>query len=137
MRAGDWIGTIWQEPQQVTRRMLWLGLWGGGVAWLAHLLLCWVIAEFGCISLFRQYYLLGLTGISWLIFLVSGLAVLGAAYPTVLAWRVETRLRQSGKVEGEDANDLFVARAGWITSGLFLLVIVVQIIPIFFYLKEC
>jgi hypothetical protein len=137
MSRGNWIKVLREAPDTVTRQMLWFGLWGGGAAWLGHLLLCWVIGEFGCVSSFREVYFAGFTGIAWLIFLVTVVAAAGALYATLLSWQVEKKLRSSGKEEGEDHCDLFLGRAGWITSGLFFIFIVVQCIPIFFYLRNC
>jgi hypothetical protein len=62
------------------------------------------------------------------------LTLLPALATTLLAFRNIQRLKS---MRDEDRAALFVARAGGITSGLFALTILVESVPIFFYLRGC
>ena len=111
---------------------------GGGGAWLVHLVAAYAIAEFGCVGRLRQVSFAGLTAVAWMIIATSLLTLLIAVASTLIAYRSERRLRGC-----HDANELRsdaeaeVARTGWITSSLFALVILVESLPIFYYLKDC
>jgi hypothetical protein len=111
---------------------------GGAGAWLVHLVAAYAIAEFGCVGRLRQVSFAGLTSVAWLIITVSLLTLLIAVSSTLLAYRGEHRLRASHNTDvTASAAEAEVARTGWITSGLFALVILVESLPIFYYLKDC
>lgn len=118
---------------------LWFGVMGGAVAWTLHLLLAYGVAEFGCISPFRNMRLLGFSGVAWLEGLVT-LVMLGIA---LFASKVAKRNSQAvagelnaTQLEPHDAR-VFMARSGILTSRLFIFIIIVQSLPILFYLREC
>jgi hypothetical protein len=127
------------EPP-VGRGTLMFGALGGAVAWLLHLLAAYLIAEFGCIANLGEVYFLGLTGVAWLILLASfltlGLALASTAVALVTHRRMGLHEHQD---TGADTlgNARYLARAGWITSLLFVLIILAQTIPIFYYLRSC
>jgi hypothetical protein len=111
---------------------------GGSGAWLVHLVSAYAIAEFGCVGRLRQVSFVGLTAVAWLIIGVSLLTLLIALVSTVIAYRSERRRRGGPNAdEPESVAETEVARTGWITSGLFALVILVESLPIFYYLKDC
>jgi hypothetical protein len=114
---------------------LWFGLVGGGVAWVVHLLASYVIAEFGCVSGWGQEKHLGVTTMAWLLLGVSFLTAGWAGLATFMAYRNKQRLRPFESSEGSSA--VYMARAGCITSGIFLFVILVESVPIFFFLQSC
>lgn len=124
------------QPATAKRTRLWFGLLGGAFAWLAHLLLAWGISEFGCVSGLGSTVRLGLSAPAWLGLFVSILAFGTSAAATLSARAMRKRLVAAGDI-AEDEPDLFLARTGLITSALFTLVIVVESIPLFFYLKGC
>lgn len=126
-----------QEPT-VSRRSLWIGLFGGGGAWLVHLVAAYAIAEFGCVGRLRQQSFAGLNAVAWLIIAASVLTLLAAVASTWLAYRSEQRLCAAPRSdEPVWVAEREVARTGWITSGLFALVILVESLPIFYYLQDC
>ena len=120
----------------MSRFKLWFGLLGGAVAWLAHLMLAYAIAEFGCLGGLGHVYFLGITVVAWLVIVVSVATLLVAVVSTLVAYRCERRLRVGPAIE-DRAGEADVARAGWITSGLSALVIFVESLPIFYYLHHC
>lgn len=110
---------------------LFFVLLGGGLAWLAHLLGLWVIAEFGCLSGLREVFLLGVTGVAWLVFIATLLTAAVSAAAMVMGLRLVRR--SPDEVENRSS----MARTGWILNALFLLVILVEAAPVFFFLSDC
>jgi hypothetical protein len=136
-------GTGQQDPRREhggTRPALWFGLIGGGVAWLGHLLSAYLIAEFGCISGLGERHALGLSVVAWLILVASVVALLVAGTAAFVAYRSRERLAresQATDIEPGTNPEYDMARTGWTTSALFVLIITVETIPIFFYLRNC
>jgi hypothetical protein len=123
---------------RVSRGALWFGLLGGGFAWLAHLISAYVIAEFGCISGLGERLGWGVTVVAWMVIGLSVLMLSIAAAATFVARRSRQRLAQEPVGDLDDAGpEFYMARAGFITSALFLFIILVESVPIFFYLKHC
>lgn len=120
------------------RYLLWFALFGGGGAWLAHLLLAYLIAEFGCTSGGGHARLLGITAIAWTLLAVSLLTFVAASGATLVAYFL--RLRLAAAVRDEESarnNEFFLAKTALITSALFSFIILVQSVPIFYYLSDC
>lgn len=123
-------------PRVPSRSALWFGLLGGGLAWTLHLLAAYVIAEFGGVSGWGKTQFLGISGRAWLLLTVSLVALLGAVGAALVARRNGARLdleAQAGApVRGAER---YMARAGVLAGALFILVILVESLPIFFYLN--
>jgi len=120
-------------------------LLGGGVAWTLHFLLAWAIAEFGCIAGWDAAVFLGLHAITWLILGVTLGAVTLAAVAAGYAWQGVVAWR-AGRAGAEQATAglpdprgwrSYVARAGLISNLTFLFIIVVETIPVFYFLGSC
>ena len=125
------------EPARVNRALIWFVVLGGGTAWTLHLLLAYAVAEFGCLSGMGETRAVGLTLVAWMLLGVSVLASGLAGLAIVVSWRVSRRLRGVvGNDEGERAT-VFSVRLGLILNVVFAAVIVVQTIPIFYYLSKC
>lgn len=123
---------------EVSRVSLWVGLFGGAMAWAIHFLSAYVVAEFGCVGGLgvRSYWDISL--VAWLELVLTFAAILIAAASTVVAYR--SRLRLSSDTVGACATqqaERYTAHAGLLTSGIFTFVIVFESIPIFFYLRSC
>ena len=119
--------------------LLWFGALGSAVAWLLHLLLAYGIAEFGCVSPFREVRLAGLTGVAWLEIAASLLSLLIAAAATGIAQRSRRRLVGEGDAAVYETGDarVFMARTGVISGRIFLFIILVQALPILYFLHDC
>lgn len=138
---GDPTGALNQsnEATMVTDLQLWFGVMGGAIAWLFHLLLSYGISEFGCVSGFRERQLLGITGVAWLEIAVTVLSLALALGATLVAHRSKrqfARLIDSARLEANDPR-VFMARSGVMASGLFVFIILVQALPVLYYLREC
>lgn len=123
----------------VSRLTAQFSLLGGGIAWLIHLLTAYVIGEFGCMAGWGDWIVGGLSMVAWLLLAVTGLT---AAMAAAAAWASEcTRRVLSGKGGDESVvaaeNKLFIARVSLILNAVFAFIILVQGIPIFFYLRSC
>jgi hypothetical protein len=122
----------------VSRMALRFGMVGGGVAWTLHLLLSYVVAEFGCLAGLGEVRFLGLTVVAWLLLGVT-LAVLAlGGMAAMVSWRSQ-RILEGHVTEGPDdlAGEKFMARTGFVTNVAFLAIIAVQAIPIFYFLRAC
>jgi heme/copper-type cytochrome/quinol oxidase subunit 2 len=128
------------HSRRTNRLELWFGLLGGGVAWLGHLLSAYLIAEFGCVSGLGKRHMAGVTVVAWLILAASATALLVAGAAVWVAYRSRERLvAEADPADPEDdtAPELSLARTGLTTSLIFLMIIAVETIPIFFYLRDC
>ncbi len=130
----------------IGRGRVWLALWGGGAAWLAHFLTIWALAEFGCQTALARPGPLGVSPVAWLIVGATVVAAALAAGATVLAWRTERSAGEGagvGDVPGDgDVSDAveavtFTGRIGWVAGGFFTLVILVEAAPVLLYLRGC
>lgn len=123
----------------VSAGALWFSLLGGGVAWLAHLVGAYVIAEFGCESGMTKHAWRNVSVVAWLLLALTAWTMLVAIAGALVGWGSLRRLGP-GDMEGatgvRDARRA-VAWAGLAASGLFALTILVESIPIFYYLQTC
>jgi len=121
----------------VGRWELRFAILGGGIAWTLHLLLAYVVAEFGCIAGLGQVSFLGLNVVSWLLFLVT-IPTLGMGLAaTYVSWRCHSKAEKALAAQADLAGENFVAYTGLISNLIFVFIIVVQTIPIFYFLREC
>ena len=116
---------------------LWFGLLGGAMAWLAHLMIAYTVAEFGCVASLGRYIVLGISVVAWMVLALSTVTLAVAVVATVVAYRSQQRLTALPEQEWISEGAGYAARAGWITSGLFALTIAVETLPILYYLREC
>ncbi len=128
------MSTAASEEPVGRRGQLWFGLLGGAVAWTAHLMLAYLIAEFGCLTAAGHRAYLGLTAVTWAVLGVSAATLLVALAATLVAERNRRRLPP---YEGDARPGAYVAYAGVILSGMFSFVILVESLPILFYLRDC
>lgn len=126
------------EELAVRRRPLWFGLIGGAIAWTLHLMFAYVIAEFGCVSEFGQRRYLDWSLVTWLELLLTVVTTVVGLAATLIAYRAYSGLRTEEPAENVTvAAAQYTAWAGFLTSGIFTLVIVFESIPILYYLRGC
>jgi hypothetical protein len=121
------------------RFRLWFGLLGGALAWLTHFMIAYGVAEFGCVGNLGSYTALGISLVAWVVLVMSAVTLAIAVLASLTAYRTSNRLvamKNEGSGTAFEA-ELYTAKAGWITSGLFALVIVVETLPIFYFLQDC
>jgi hypothetical protein len=119
----------------VSRGALWAGLFGGALAWTAHLMLSYAVAEFGCVGRMGARDYQGISMVAWAELALTLLTAMGSAAATLVAYRSDRRLRSD-----EDTCrtvEQYMARAGLFTSGAFTFIILFESIPILYYLPEC
>lgn len=132
------------ETNDSTKVALWFGFLGGAVAWTAHLLLAYLFAEFGCVGELRERFIFGLAAPAAVITFVTVVLLLTAVLATLVAYRAAKRMGLSiiGSTEIEEQKRqagaaIYLARAGVMMSGLFVFVILVQSLPIVYFLRSC
>lgn len=135
-RAHFAAGEVSKTNGQSSRFRLWFGLFGGAVAWTIHLLLGYGIAEFGCVSSFRHARFLGIAGVAWGILAMTALTLILAVGALLVAWRSKQSLLAEIRQQEEEPEE-FMTRAGWITSVVFIAIIVAQTLPVLYYLRSC
>lgn len=128
--------TVARETR-VSRAALWFGLFGGAVAWTAHLLSAYVAAEFGCTGGLGEYTWLGVTLVAWLEAALTLATATAAGAATVVAYRAHRRLSGAGPSDASIDAERYTAWAGVLTSGLFTFIVLFESIPILFYLHSC
>ena len=106
-------------------------LLGGAVAWTLHLLLAYVIAEFGVLSGLVELSWVGLDAVSWLLL---GWSAAMLALAGVAVW-VSWRLRAEESDDEAARTVRFCARFGRAANLAFLVIIAVESVPIFFFLR--
>lgn len=126
------------DQRDVSQAALWVGVLGGALAWLVHFLLAYAISEWGCVPPVTDVRAFGMTGTALLLLAVSAVTFAAACAATAVAQRSRHRLHDHG-----DAPDAaphagpFMARLGLQLSGLFAFIILVESIPIFYFLSGC
>jgi hypothetical protein len=126
------------QDHDVSRSALWIGLLGGGVAWLAHLLFAYAVAEFGCLTEFGHRQFAGITYVAWMLIIVSIVTALGAAASAWIAVRTIAKFPlDEADIAETRGTGHYMARTGVYSSIIFIVIIAVQTVPIFFYLKDC
>lgn len=128
-----------REYVEVHRFRLWFAVLGGAVAWTLHLLLSYAIGEFGCVSPFQDLRWGGISGVAWLGIGVTVITLAAAVAATVVAGRIKRRLLDGADAAHYEASDgrVFMARSGVMASGIFAFIILVQALPILYYLRGC
>jgi hypothetical protein len=121
----------------VGRGRLWFGLLGGPVAWTAHLMLAYAIAEFGCVGSAPHSTLLGLTAVTWGVLAVSAATLAAAVAATLVAHRSRERAPEPADPNADGPPAGYLAGAGLYLSGFSAFVILVQSVPILYYLRDC
>ena len=107
-------------------------LWGAALAWLTHLLASYAIGEFGCLSGLQRYEAGGVTAVAWMLVAVTLVTMAVAIAGTLTAWRAlrSPALPASG-------SERYLLRVGLWMSGLFILIILAQSLPIGYHLHDC
>ena len=123
------------SPTPATHRWtLRFALLGGGAAWLMHLLLCYVIAEFGLLSgLDQRVWVGGLDAVSWLLLVCTAVMLIIAGAAIEVARRVPGRTLAGDESRRTAA---FCSRFGVAANVAFIAIIAAQTIPILFYLRR-
>lgn len=130
------MSTVAREAQ-VSRGALWFGLFGGAIAWTAHLMLAYAAAEFGCVGRLGERGYLGITFVAWLELALTVATTMVAAAATVVAYRSHRHLRSGEAEDAKVAAERHIAWTGFLTSGTFTFVILFESIPILYYLHGC
>jgi hypothetical protein len=125
----------------VSRRALWFGLLGGALAWTAHLMFAYAIAEFGCVGGWGHGGYLDISLVAWLEVLLTVVTAAVAAAATFVAYRCylssATAPLDSAASGSARDTDRYTAYVGLLSGSLFFFVILFESIPIFFYLRHC
>jgi hypothetical protein len=120
---------------RVPRRWaLWYGYMGSSIAWLLHLIGAYAIAEFGCVAHRESPRYLGVALVSWMLLgLTAVLMTVASGSLFIAAWN----RRRLGEAIGIAETESFLMRSGTYLGIVFLLIILVQAIPIVYYLEGC
>jgi hypothetical protein len=118
------------------RFLVAFGYLGGGIAWLLHLLSAYAIAEFGCVAGAGAHRWAGVTLVAWLLLGVTAVLLLAGVASMLVAVKLRAR-EPGGELESSLSARAYLARSGAIMSGLFVLIILAQTVPIFYYLESC
>jgi uncharacterized membrane protein len=99
----------------------------GALAWTAHFLLSWAIAEFGCLSQSKTGLIAGSMVILTLLMLVWAL------FASWHCWRLKARFHPEHGLQ----SMYYFSQFGILNNLLFASIIVYQSIPIFFFKGAC
>jgi hypothetical protein len=121
---------------------LWMASLGGAIAWWIHFLGAYVLAEFGCISKTSLFTFLGVMGISWFILTLSIFCLFLSGLAIWISHKNQADTLKAVTEGGETSAHLqnsqtFIFRGGVFINLLFFFVIIVQTIPVFYYLRSC
>lgn len=131
---------VQQDPRELGK--IWFGWLGGGSAWVLHLMGTYAIAEFGCAGVLHGVRWLGINATCWILLLVSLFLAAVAAAAAWTAHRMDVDAgRAAPRSEGGETDErrpvLFAGHTGMVMSGWFLFIILVESVPIFFFLQTC
>lgn len=120
-----------------SRGALWFGFIGGLLAWFAHLVLAYTIGEFGCVSATDRHTWLGVSAVAWMILGATVVTFVPAGLAMLVAFRAYNQLVGDGGEEVTEPGRPLLASAGLFLSGIAALTILVQTLPVLFYLRDC
>ncbi len=121
----------------VGQNRLWFGLLGGPLAWTAHLMFAYVISEFGCLTAGGKATFAGLTVVTWLVLALTALTLALAAGAARVAYRSGQALPGTEADTDAQPPKRSLADAGLYLSGTSAFVILVESLPILYYLRDC
>lgn len=115
--------------------VLLLAFLGTSVIWLVGFLYSWILAEFGCQSTPAKISVAGIGLVAWMQFIGRGILImLVMALLFYARWVKSQFARGSGET---GAMNRFLAQSGWIASIILLAVMLVETVPVFYYLRSC
>jgi hypothetical protein len=115
----------------------WFAFVAGGIAWTIHLLSIYAIGEFGCVGGYGRVSYWGVSAVAWMIIAVSVVLLAVALAAAFTGYRDMRRDSLREAPETDDEGGQYLSRFGFILSGLFALIIVVETLPVFSYLDGC
>ena len=115
----------------------WFAFLGGGFAWTFHLLSIYAVGEFGCISGMGRITYAGISMVAWMILLLSVIALVIATAAATIGYRDKCRDNVQEPSSPADSGGRFLSSFGFLLSSLFVLIIVVETLPVFVYLDGC
>jgi hypothetical protein len=115
----------------------WFAFLGGGFAWTLHLLSIYGIGEFGCVAGWDAITWAGISLVAWLIMVLSSLLLVVAVAASLVGYLDRRRDQRRETPDWEDEGGTFLSSYGSLLSGLFALIILVETLPVFAYLKGC
>lgn len=124
-------------PNTAGESQYWLALFGGALAWLAHLLASYALAEFGCESMLVTYSYLEISAVAWGLLALTVVTATVAGGSALLAFQIQPTDRGDNVAATNLVARHYAARAGLIADVAFTLVILVESVPIFYYLQHC
>ncbi|MFW7381881.1 MAG: hypothetical protein ACOH5I_23950 [Oligoflexus sp.] len=128
-----------QEDDNKAIAVLWLGFLGTAILWFIGFLYAWIVSEFGCQSAARDTVILGVSLVA-VLQLVGRLVVLAIAFSLLrYCQRILKKASHTAAYADiqEDTLKIFLARSGLIAGQILFAVLLVESIPIFFFLKTC
>ena len=117
-------------------RSPWFHLLGGPILWSVHFLATYNWVEFACRAnlLVLDSTVLGLTVLSWIVFILTLIATLTALYVGWSSYLIWRRLRELQESKEPDSWGIesrrFMALSGILLSALFSLVILLSGLPV-------
>lgn len=106
---------------------VWFGLLGAPVAWTVHFMVCYGLMEVGCATGWDGHAVAGLNGVALAVLVATLLTVPAILAATLVAHRLSPCAR------GGHAH---IRQAGLVLSGLFLLAILAETVPVL-VLRPC
>jgi hypothetical protein len=103
---------------------LWIGILGSPIVWATQLQTSYGMVPWACSS-----------GHRWILPIVSGVFLIAAAVPGLIAWKVWRKARgpsNSERVTRYAGRRRFMAMLGMMDSAIFFLLILAQGLPVFF-----
>lgn len=114
------------------------GVFVPALAWLMHLLGAATLSEWACLSGWGGSTTMGITTLNWLLVGLSVVSVSLAALGTVIAYRMLASVPgDPGRDASEDSTGRDLARVGFWGGTMFLVAILAECVPIFYFLTGC
>ncbi len=112
----------------VSLRQLWYSLATGAVVWSLHLIISYMLSSLACERGLFQAVWNGYTLSRWIVIGLTVLSILLVSYAGIVAYRNWQQLRRGNGSEPA-GRFRFMAYAGIVLNGIFLLSILISLIP--------
>jgi hypothetical protein len=114
-----------------------LAFLGTSILWFLAFIYSWALAEFGCQSTPADISWRGVGAVAWFQLGGRGILILANIGLIYYAYKVKSEYARQDQQNETAAMNFFLAKSGFIASLILLAVMLVETVPVFYFLNIC